>query len=193
MLFIVSPLSYHVMLWLVGFLVLIYCIDKYKLLRQTSQTFYTTRRLSNTASLWWCIPTATLATVTSWWACRADILPSQNWQTTCLVVFVVHCAMWVCLYRLAHWCAESTEVVETTPYHEMCETLRNDGMLWSYFSTNPIYCLRSKYLALKEPGSTSYPCVPYVAGKHYLQPGAPSHFVLREASLHKAKSTFRVG
>merc|ERR1719161_2778337 len=36
MLFIVSAESYQVMVWLVVFVVLIYIIDKYKLLRQTT-------------------------------------------------------------------------------------------------------------------------------------------------------------
>jgi len=188
-LFIVSPRSYQVMLWLIVFLILIYCTDKYKLLRQTSQNFYTTRRLSDTASLWWCIPTGALAATTSWWACRAYILPSQNATTTCFIVFSVHCALWVCLHHLVHWLAQSKEVVDSTPYHEICESLGVYGMMWSYFSTNPIYCLRSKYLGLKEPGSSSFPCVPYVPGKLHLQPGAPSHFVMNEAKMMSNRSS----
>jgi hypothetical protein len=184
MLFTVSPHSYEVMFWLVVFLMLIYGIDKYKLLRQTSQTFYTTRRLSNAASMWWCVPTGVLAAVTAWWASRADILPSQNASVTCIIVFFVHCAMWLCLYQLAHACAKSRqeEIVETTPYKEMCETLHAEGMMWSYFSTNPIYCLRSKYLGLKEAGSDTFPCIPYVPGRQHLQPGAPDHYQTKERS-----------
>lgn len=186
-LFMLSPRNYQVMAWLVVFLVIVYGIDKYKLLRQTSRTFYTTRRLSETASLWWCIPTGTLAAAATWWACRAGVLPSKSGHLMCIIAFCVHCIVWLCLYRFAHWCARSEEVVETTRYDDMCKTLRETGMMWSYFSTNPIFCLRSKYLQLKEPGSSTFPCVPYVVGKEHLQPGASSHFVIRETSSHKAR------
>lgn len=185
-LFMVSARSYQVMMWLVAFLLLIYGIDKYKLLRQTSQTFYTTRRLSDVASMWWCVPTGTLAAVATWWACRARILPQEHCQLLCSIVFLVHCAVWMFLYRFAHRCAQSEEVVETTKYTKMCETLRENGMMWSYFSTNPIFCLRSKYLNVKEPGSSTSPCIPYAVGKQHLQPGASSHFVVREVRSHKA-------
>lgn len=176
MLFTVSPHSYEVMLWLVVFLVLVHGIDKYKLLRQTSQTFYTTKRLSDAASQWWCVPTGTLAAVTSWWACRAEILQSENAALTSIMVFFVHCALWLFVYGLCHHFSKRPEVVETLPYKKMCENLHAEGMMWSYFSTNPIYCLRSKYLGLKEPGSDYFPCVPYVPGRQHLQPGAPSHY-----------------
>jgi hypothetical protein len=191
-LFLVSPRSHEVMLWLVAFLVLIYAIDKYKLLRQTSQTYYTTRRLSDIASLWWCVPTGTLAAVATWWACRAGLL-TQKANTMCITAFLVHCAVWMWVYRFAHWCAQSGDIVETTKYQKMCQTLRDSGMMWSYFNTNPVYCLRSRYLNVKEPGSSTFPCIPYAVGKQHLQPGVSSHFVIRETSTHKAHAVQRLG
>lgn len=185
MLFMVSPHSYQVMMWLVGSIALIYMIDKYKLLRQTSQTYYTTRRLSDAASLWWCAPTGAFAAVTASWACRAGVLPAKSSRWACLLAFFVNCAVWIYLYRKAHRMACSSEILDTTAYHKMCDKLQHEGMMWSYFNTNPIYCLRSKYLGLKELGSSTFPCVPYVPGKQHLQPGAPSHFVMREASKYK--------
>ena len=41
---------------------------------------------------------------------------------------------------------------ETKSYAEMCEELRGEGKMWTYFNTNPIFCLRSRLLKLKEPG-----------------------------------------
>merc|ERR1719197_372932 len=57
LLFFSSPNSYRIMGWLVVFFAMIFAIDHYKLLRQTSQTFYTTDTLSVTFSYLLCLPT----------------------------------------------------------------------------------------------------------------------------------------
>merc|ERR1719162_1076224 len=58
----------------------------------------------------------------------------------------------------------------------MMEQLWSQGKVWSYFNTNPIFCLRSKYLGVKEPGTACYPCIPYAPGKQFLQQGVPMRF-----------------
>lgn len=168
------------------FILLIYNIDKYKLLRQTSQTFYTTKRLDQAALYWWSIPTGVLASVATWWACSAGIFPEQNRQKYCYLAFGLHII--VCLTLLG-FAAKFVRpcAPETKRYSEMCEALAAKGKMWSWFNTNPVFCLRSKFLGLKEyPGC--YPCIPYAPGKQHIHTNAPPHFVDREGSdLYKAK------
>lgn len=175
MLFIVSAESYQVMVWLVVFVVLIYIIDKYKLLRQTTQTFYTTRRLDQAALYWWCVPTGVLAAVATWWACSAELLPENGRSKYCYLAFGINIIVYFLLMKLAYTCVREPSP-EVLRYSEMCEQLAAKGKMWSWFNTNPIFCLRSYYLGLKEPG-TSAPCIPYVPGKQHLQPTAPNHFI----------------
>jgi hypothetical protein len=192
MLTFVTPYSYRVMCWLVIFLIMILAIDKYKLLRQTSQTFYTTRRLDDAAQLWWSFPTGILATITVWWACKAELLPWMKGQHKflCALGFCVHVALYLVLWTIARGLVPEAKT-ETMQYKTMCEKLWEEGKVWSYFNTNPVFCLRSKYLDVKEPGAIIYPCIPYVPGKVFLQQGVPLRFAHGEETLLKAmKSPF---
>lgn len=187
MLFIVSAETYQVMMWLMLFLALIYVIDKYKLLRQTSQTFYTTRRLDEACLYWWCVPTGLLAAVTTWWACSAGFIPEKERTKMCYIAFGVHIIIYFVLLKLAESFVRPA-APEVLRYSEMCQQLASKGKIWSWFNTNPIFCLRAHYLELKESGPALHPCIPYVPGKQHLQPTAPQHFVHREgADLYKAK------
>jgi len=190
MLFILSPETYKVMFCLVGFLLLIYFIDTYILLRQSSQTFYTTKRLYDAVSLWWSVPSGMLAAATVWWACRAEILPMQKAAYFCCGAFCVHIFVYLSLCKFSAYWVRARDL-ETTEYYEMCRTLDNEGKLWSFFNTNPIFCLRSYYLDLKEHGpSTPGEVVPYIPGKQHLQPGAPHHFRERHISHKKSLTSW---
>lgn len=185
MLFIVSPETWKVMLCLVGFLLLIYFMDTVKLLRQSTQTFYTTSRLDNAASVWMFVPTGILAAVTVWWACRAEFLPMEKVVFLCCGAFCMHFVVFMMLHELAFFwiCPKNSE---TTEYHDMCYRLTKEGKLWSYFNTNPVFCLRSYLLSLKEPGPRKPgEVVPYIPGKQHLQPGVPQHFLTRHQIVKK--------
>jgi len=185
MLAFVSPNSYRVMFWLVIFLILILCIDKYKLLRQTSQTFYTTRRLDNAAQLWWSFPTGILASITVWWACKAELtswMTKEHHKLLCCLGFCVHVAVYFILWTITRNLVPPSET-ETTRYETMMEKLWEEGKVWSYFNTNPVFCLRSKHLGVRDPGARIYPCTPYVPGKVFLQQGVPLRFARGEEGL----------
>lgn len=187
MLVFISPNSYRVMCWLVIFLLLIMGIDKYKLLRQTSQTFYTTRRLDNAAQLWWSFPTGVLASITVWWACKAELLPwmKTHHKLLCLLGFVVHVVIYLFLWTITGRSVPPAKT-ETTTYDDMCDQLWVEGKVWSYFNTNPVVCLRSKHLGDEVPGCRTHPCVPYIPGKVFLQQGVPIRFAHNEETLMQA-------
>lgn len=179
MLMFATPYSYMVMCWLIAYLVLIYGIDKYKLLRYTSQTFYTTNRLNNAAMAWFVVPTGVLAGITMVWGCRCKFFNSNLHHELVVIGVVSHVVLYALMsYIVRSWVSPAN--TETTPYGEMCNTLWDQGKVWSYFNTNPIFCLRSKYFGIKEPGARNHPSIPYVPGKQWLQPDAPMRFALHE-------------
>jgi hypothetical protein len=193
MLIFISPNSYRVMIWLVIFLVMIMGIDKYKLLRQTSQTFYTTRRLDNAAQLWWSFPTGILASITVWWGCKAELLPWMKDHHTilCSVGFAIHVVIYLSLWTVTGRSVPPAKT-ETTSYEDMCTKLWEEGKVWSYFNTNPVFCLRSKYLD-KQASFGGSPCVPYVPGKVFLQQGVPLKFASGEESVMTALASSVTG
>jgi len=172
------------------FLILIHGIDKFKLLRETSQTFYTTRRLEETAQFWWALPSGVLAGITVWWACsiHVKILPQEKAGLLSVLGFAAHVVFYTLFCKLVRSFVRPPES-ETMTYYDMCEQLKSEGKVWSYFNTNPIFCLRSKYLEVVEPGVDVYPCVPFVPGKQFLQPGVPKRIKSHnhQTVLHKAK------
>jgi hypothetical protein len=190
MLTFATPYSYMVMCWLIAYLVLIYCIDKYKLLRYTSQTFYTTRRLNDAALMWWVVPTGVLAGITLVWACRCHVLNAQRMPEIVTVGVVSHAVLYFLMFYVVRSLVPPAKT-ETTPYTEMCNNLFAEGKTWSYFNTNPVFCLRSKYLGVMEPGARNYPSIPYVPGKQWLQPDVPQKFALQELSGQEALSELR--
>jgi hypothetical protein len=191
MLTVVSPRSHQVMCWLLVFLFLIFGIDKYKLLRATSQTFYTTSRLEDAAQFLWALPSGLLASITVGWACsvHVQVLPHDNEMFLSILAFVVHVVMYTLLCKLVRSCVKPPET-ETTTYEDMCDYLKAEGKVWSYFNTNPIFCLRSKYLDVVEPGVGTYPCVPFIPGKQFLQPGVPKRFKHKGLGVFKATEKF---
>jgi hypothetical protein len=182
MLLFATPYSYMVMCWLLAYLVLIYSIDKWKLLRYTSQTFYTTRRLNDAALFWWVVPTGVLAGIMVSWGCRCRLLPQHRTAEFVAIGVVAHIALYFLCGFFVRSLARPAQT-EMTPYSEMCDKLRAEGKVWSYFNTNPVYCLRSKHLGIKEPGARHFPSIPYIPGKQWLQPDAPHCFALHELEL----------
>jgi len=76
MLLFTTPASSTVMTTLVFSFALIFCIDKYLLLRGTSVMMYTSNKLAKNFSRLFAFPTACLAGITAWWGVKAGVLPS---------------------------------------------------------------------------------------------------------------------
>jgi len=75
MLVFTTPSSSTVMTTLVFSFALIFCIDKYLLLRGTSVMMYTSNKLAKNFSRLFAFPTAILAGITAWWGVKAGVLP----------------------------------------------------------------------------------------------------------------------
>merc|ERR1719456_1874171 len=97
------------MIWLFIFLVFIYCQDKYKLVRHSNATYYTTRRLSTAFHLWWAMPTGAFAMVVAWWGLKSNLGAwgkyisslGPTWMLL-LMVFVVHCTLYLIIAHLIY-------------------------------------------------------------------------------------------
>jgi hypothetical protein len=76
MLLFTTPASSTVMTTLVISFALIFCIDKYLLLRGTSVMMYTSNKLAKNFSRLFAFPTACLAGITAWWGVKAGVLPT---------------------------------------------------------------------------------------------------------------------
>lgn len=175
----VTPNSYKVMAWLIVFIILIVLIDKYKLLRQTTQTFYTTRRLETAVQIWWVVPTGIFACITTWWGCKCGLIAANFTYALVGFSFFVHAALYFACWTFTVSLVPEAKQEETT-FNKMHEDLYKEGKVWSYFNTNPVFCLRSKYLKKQEPAGSLTPrgttCIPYMPGKQFLYPGLSEHY-----------------
>merc|ERR1719321_1112976 len=62
-------------MFLTIFVFLIYGIDYLKFLRFTSETYYTTHRLSETFTMWFSVPMTCLCAVATWWGMKSGHVP----------------------------------------------------------------------------------------------------------------------
>lgn len=161
-----TPNSWRIMAWLFGFFCLLIVIDTYKLLRGCAETFFTTERLSAAFELWWSVPTGCLGGIAFWWAVKADYFPSF-WANWIPVFILLHILVYIsCLLALRSLIPQPKPAGWS--YEECEDLLVSEGMEWTAFNTNPIFCLRQKMLGVHEPGERRDPCIPFVRGKQYL-------------------------
>lgn len=161
-----TPNSWLIMAWLFGFFLLLIVIDTYKMLRGSAQTFFTTERLSAAFELWWSVPTGVLGGISMWWGVKAEYLSHDmtNWIPVCILLHIV---LYIsCLLALRSLIPQPKPAGWS--YEECEDALVSEGMEWTAFNTNPIFCLRQKLLAVREPGERRYPCIPFTKGKQYL-------------------------
>jgi len=165
MLCFVTPNAWKVMGFLVLFVVLIYVIDYIKMMRFTSQTYYTTHRLSDAFSCWFSIPLAALTAVATWWAMKCDYLPHMH----ALMMFIPAMFLAAYLMILSYLLKKGKALhIAKASYHETQLEMAEAGKTFDYFNCNPIFCLRKKWLGVDEPCGRDR-IVPYVSGKYYLQ------------------------
>jgi hypothetical protein len=161
-----TPNSWKIMAWLFGFFCLLIVIDTYKLLRSCKQTCFTTERLSAAFELWWSVPTGVLGGIAFWWAVKAEYFP-QNWANWIPVFILLHIITYIsCLLTFRFLLPQPKPAGWS--YEECEDALVSEGMEWTVFNTNPIFCLRQKMLSVREPGERRHPCIPYEIGKQHL-------------------------
>jgi len=171
-----TPRAHQVMGWLLVFALLIFAIDRHRLLRHTSQTFFTTEVLSTAFSYLWALPTACLAGAVAWWAAEAGALPLTAWAAFCVAVPIhgfLYCAALRRLHTRVSTFSCSSSMSSPMPakakqrataeggsgvpilYGEACERAWREGQAYTYFSTNVAQVLRSRLL--REEATTPRP------------------------------------
>lgn len=168
MLLFVTPNAWKVMGFLTMFAFLIYGIDFLKFLRFTSQTYYTTHRLSETFTMWFSIPMTCLCAVATWWGMKSGHVPEG------LHLIPLIPAVYLVLYLfLLHLLMKRAKIVQGEAdysYQDLLKGMEEEGRYGDYFNCNPVFCLRQRWLGVKEPYGEGA-LVPFVPGKRYLQSG----------------------
>merc|ERR1719310_172655 len=178
-----SPYSWQVCAWLVVYLLLVVVIDRLTLLRLSCMTLYTTDALSTCFLLLWVVPTGAVAALIGWWSWKSGLVDNP---LGAILLPVLHVFLYSMIIRHM-WKAHEKSKNES---HKMSDSNYDDcyadqldqGRPYTYFNTNYIFCLRTKYLDEKESGwelvksrhkhdPTNPGCVPFVKGKMHLQPG----------------------
>jgi hypothetical protein len=149
LLYFTSNRAWMVLSVLFLFLVIIYVIDKSLLLWEATPTLYDTHLLSTAFGLWWCLPTTMLAGLISYWGWRSSILP--NW-TVCCIIPVAHAFFFVTFLIVVQLAFADRFDKKAEFYPEVIAKLREENRPWDYFNTNPVYCLRTRYLGADETG-----------------------------------------
>eukprot|EP00404_Azadinium_spinosum_P029457 CAMPEP_0180557048 /NCGR_PEP_ID=MMETSP1037_2-20121125/948_1 /TAXON_ID=632150 /ORGANISM="Azadinium spinosum, Strain 3D9" /LENGTH=391 /DNA_ID=CAMNT_0022573213 /DNA_START=1 /DNA_END=1171 /DNA_ORIENTATION=+ len=146
-----TPYAHRVMSVLA---VILFSLDRYRVLRYTSKTTYTTESLSAAFSYWWALPTASLAGATAWWAAEIGAIPMSSIGAF-LAVVPIHCFFYcVVLWRLRAWISDAaSKSAQEEPskagllmYGDACEQGWQRGHIYSYFSTNFAHVFRTRLL-----------------------------------------------
>jgi len=173
------------MLYLCLFVVLIYAMDHWLLLRWTSQSFFNTSLLSTIFAMLWSFPTGCLAAVVGWWGFKAGLLhrllgSPESFDFSLIVVLpLLHLVMYFAgfgwIYRnvrkdgVHYTGASSPHIKSSIGYHRLRERLHERGEFFDFFNTNHVLCLRSRHLKKLSIGGTEAQVIlPYVKGKSYM-------------------------
>jgi len=156
MLFFFYRLASWTFMFLIIFLFLVYWQDKIKMLRFAALTPHTSSRLSDAFAAWLVFPTTALASVACWWWLKVYTSP-YSWEITMSCAIVGHAFMYLAVLS-AMRCLTSKMPSSQMTYKETLAVMAGKGHLWTYFNTNPVHCLRTKYL------NEGKECEPYVRG-----------------------------
>lgn len=160
-------LSLLVSLWLT------YLWDHYRVLRNVRRCFYATLRVDRWAQKLWSIPLGILLSATVFKAnCQPGFSCFGGYALfgVCFISFVVHivCHCLILSYFVPVFGIRKGAQSCVTFQHAAAQTA------CTWFSANPVYCLRSKHVYEHDP-----PCSHFVRGKEHLierNPEAKSYF-----------------
>jgi len=166
LLFFSSACAWKVMGWLIVFLLLIYCIDKYLVLNFTTTTIYDNNFLSCDFAMWWCVPTLLLSIVTAYWGNKADVI--TDWRG-CIAIPIAHVFAYMAVMAMIElsWNETPTpqeamrrKYSELAEYHHHSKPFYRQSSLtmshWDFYNTNPsffntnmVFCLRTRFPDVK--------------------------------------------
>mmetsp|Transcript_37341 Transcript_37341/g.79341 ORF Transcript_37341/g.79341 Transcript_37341/m.79341 type:complete len:1067 (-) Transcript_37341:41-3241(-) len=180
MLLFTTPNGHYIMIWLLVFLMLLLWMDRLRLLRYTSQTFYTTEALSTAFSYWWALPTGLIGGITAWWASEAELLPLPA-PLALAFALLLHVGFYCAILHALFVAWVAPQPTQEFSYTEMCQSAWSEGRVYTYFNTNPVQVLRSRLQPELSAGEQDDRAafgdaarVPYAKGKTHLQPRTPS-------------------
>jgi hypothetical protein len=149
LLFFTSNRAWMTMSVLFLFMAIIYAIDKYLLMFVSTPTVYDTHRLSEAFALWWCLPTTMLAGLVSWWGYRSSNIQSYLF---CFAIPFAHALLYLIAMNVLNVYLLQTDEKDPVLYPDMIRRLQKAGKPWDYFNTNPVFCLRTRYLGAEATG-----------------------------------------
>lgn len=156
-----SGWALRMMLGLLGGCLFIYVYDRWRVLRRVETFFFASFSTEEVAQKLLALPCATLASAIAFQVHGMGIRVLEGWSVFTLMAaaFLVHLvlhvvAIHVLVPRLAHVDHPRLD----TPYSEAAAHVAG-----SWFSTNPVHCLRSSFLHQQSP-----PCIYYLKGKEHV-------------------------
>jgi len=143
-------------------LVWLYFWDKYRVLRLSRKTPFSSNHLEVVAEDLFCVPFGFLAMVVVWRAFEVNYINLDAkyvpWLCFCAFVFHIIIQLFVQHVVTASAAQKLKKELSTRTFEEVATRTA-----CSWFNANPIHCLRSKYIHCRDP-----PCVPYLLGKEHL-------------------------
>jgi len=173
---LVLPFTYRdlwqLFLGLVFSQIIIYAWDHYRLLRASTAADVASSLMDQCAIYLTALPCAVMAAslVCRVYGSRDELqfaeehwgirIPDQKWfWPSAGLAAIVHLSLHLCALRcLQGGSRDEDNSLNDTQYRKVAEEIP-----CSFFNTNPVHCLRSKYIYEHGP-----PCIPFVAGKDYL-------------------------
>jgi len=170
--FLTNVNLWYVFLWLLIGNVYIYYWDKYRILRFTQRTDYSTDAMENTAQYLTILPCAMLAgafafkayggqAMVAKWE-RDEFLAFNAVWMTVIGAMVGHCILHL-LFLKYIFPKFAPAIVEQEENSETWKAM-SEKYACSWFSSNPVHCLRSRHILEHQP-----PFVYHVYGKEHLQ------------------------
>lgn len=173
---VVLPFTYRdlwqLFLGLVVSQVIIYAWDHYRLLRVSTSSHFKSSIMDQCALYLTALPCAVMAAclVCRIFGSRDELkfaqehwgikIPGHNWfWTSAAIGMLVH----LCFHLLALKCIQGGSRDEDNSLNGQPYSVVAEEIPCSFFNTNPVHCLRSKFIYEHTPH-----CIPFVAGKDYL-------------------------
>eukprot|EP00746_Dinoflagellata_sp_MGD_P023548 gnl/MRDRNA2_/MRDRNA2_155186_c0_seq1.p1 gnl/MRDRNA2_/MRDRNA2_155186_c0~~gnl/MRDRNA2_/MRDRNA2_155186_c0_seq1.p1 ORF type:complete len:929 (+),score=101.84 gnl/MRDRNA2_/MRDRNA2_155186_c0_seq1:38-2824(+) len=168
-LFLTSPELWRTFAYLLVSLLLIYVWDRYRLLRATSRTFFGSDVLDKTATDLFALPCSLLAMCAAFRCYKAGVggLDRSSVYQVCFGAAALHLLAHVIIKHILTYCSDKVakrcQDKDEAELQELCFEEVAEVSACSWFTSNPIHCLRSKYIHGHDP-----PCIFYKQGKEYL-------------------------
>lgn len=166
-LFFISPKDWQAMSGCVLMVALQYSFSQWMMLRFYARMSNNSERLAWHGLHWWGVPLCMLFAAALMWGVQAEVLPYGTARYGFPTHFLVY---FLGLKMIKRFIPERDSRDDT--YTEVASILAAKGDYATMFNTNPIHCLKMKYLS-SAGARYSSGIVPWALGKEHLQQGAP--------------------